>query len=132
MEKYILARSVDDVKDYLNGADVVSFDFETAPNDEYRDEPMAAIDPNKSHIVGVSFSVKEGTGIYAPIAHKKTKLNLDMFEILRGFAESKVIKIAHNLAFEAMFMHSNNILIGIRFPANGSALNVALMFVKQL
>lgn len=111
MEKYILARSVDDVKDYLNGADVVSFDFETAPNDEYKDESMAAINPHKSHIVGVSFSVKEGTGIYAPIAHKNTKLNLDMFEILRGFAESKVIKIAHNLAFEAMFMYSNNILI---------------------
>ena len=111
MEKYTLARSADDVKDYLNGADVVSFDFETAPNDEYRDEPMAAIDPHKSHIVGVSFSVKEGTGIYAPIAHKNTKLNFDMFEILRGFAESKVIKIAHNLAFEAMFMYSNNILI---------------------
>lgn len=111
MEKYILARSADDVKDYLNGAEVVSFDFETAPNDEYRDEPMAAIDPHKSHIVGVSFSVKEGTGIYAPIAHKNTKLNLDMFEILRGFAESKVIKTAHNLAFEAMFMCSNNILI---------------------
>ena len=99
------------MKDYLNGANVVSFDFETAPNDEYRDEPMAATDPHKSHIVGVSFSVKEGTGIYAPIAHKNTKLNLDMFEILRGFAESKVIKIAHNLAFEAMFMYSNNILI---------------------
>ena len=99
------------MKDYLNGADVVSFDFETAPNDEYRDEPMAAIDPHKSHIVGVSFSVKEGTGIYAPIAHKNTKLNFDMFEILRGFAESKVIKIAHNLAFEVMFMYSNNILI---------------------
>ena len=111
MEKYILARSADDVKDYLNGAEVVSFDFETAPNDEYRDEPMAAIDPHKSHIAGVSFSVKEGTGIYAPIAHKNTKLNLDMFEILRGFAESKVIKTAHNLAFEAMFMCSNNILI---------------------
>ena len=111
MEKYTLARSADDVKDYLNGADVVSFDFETAPNDEYRDEPMAAIDPHKSHIVGVSFSVKEGTGIYAPISHKNTKLNLDMFEILRGFAESKVIKTAHNLAFEAMFMYSNNILI---------------------
>ncbi len=111
MEKYTLARSADDVQDYLNGAEVVSFDFETAPNDEYRDEPMAAIDPHKSHIVGVSFSVKEGTGIYAPIAHKNTRLNLDMFEILRGFAESKVIKIAHNLAFEVMFMYSNNILI---------------------
>lgn len=111
MEKYTLARSADDVQDYLNGAEVVSFDFETAPNDEYRDEPMAAIDPHKSHIVGVSFSVKEGTGIYAPIAHKNTRLNLDMFEILRGFAENKVIKIAHNLAFEAMFMYSNNILI---------------------
>ena len=58
MEKYILASSVDDVKKYLKGAKVISFDFETAPDDNYRDEPMAAIDAHKAHIVGVSFSVE--------------------------------------------------------------------------
>ena len=67
MEIYKLARSVDDVKEYLKGAKVISFDFETSPDERYRNEPMAAIDAHKAHIVGVSFSVEEGTGIYAPI-----------------------------------------------------------------
>ena len=92
MEKYILARSVDDVKKYLKDAKVISFDFETAPDEKYRNEPMAAIDAHKSHIVGVSFSVEEGTGIYAPIAHKNTELNLDMMEILREFSECSAVE----------------------------------------
>ena len=111
MEKYILAGSVDDVKKYLKDAKVISFDFETAPDERYRDEAKSAIDAHKAHIVGVSFSVEEGTGIYAPIAHKDEKFNLDMREILHEFAESSVVKIAHNLAFEAMFLYANDILI---------------------
>lgn len=111
MEKYILAMSVDDVKEYLEGAKVISFDFETAPNDNYRDQTMAAIDAHKAHIVGVSFSVEEGTGIYAPIAHKNTNLNLDMYDVLKEFAESDAVKIAHNLPFEAMFLYASDILI---------------------
>lgn len=83
MEKYILARSVDDVRAYIKDAKIVSFDFETAPNEKYRNDNMAAIDAHKSHIVGVSFSAEEGTGIYAPIAHKNTNLNLDILN-LRG------------------------------------------------
>ena len=69
---------------------------------------MAAIDAHKSHIVGVSFSVEEGTGIYVPIAHKNTELNLNMYDVLKEFAESDAIKIAHNLAFEAMFLYAND------------------------
>lgn len=111
MEIYKLARSVDDVKEYLKGANVISFDFETAPDERYRDEAMAAIDAHKSHIVGVSFSVEEGTGIYAPIAHKDEEFNLDMTELLCEFSESSAVKIAHNLAFEAMFLYANDILI---------------------
>ena len=63
MSEYKLAKSTDDVRNYLKNADFISFDFETASNDEYREEPMAAIDPHKSHIVGISFSVKAGTEI---------------------------------------------------------------------
>ena len=111
MSEYKLAKNTDDVKKYLKNADIISFDFETAPNDEYREEPMAAIDPHKSHIVGVSFSVKAGTGIYAPVAHKNTSLNLNMREILKEFAKSSAVKIAHNLAFETMFLYANGILI---------------------
>ena len=128
MSEYKLAKSTDDVKKYLKNADIISFDFETAPNDEYRDEPMAAIDPHKSHIVGVSFSVKAGTGIYAPIAHKNTSLNIDMFGILKEFAKSSAVKIAHNLAFETMFLYANGILIK---PPVYDTLLAAMMTMKS-
>lgn len=128
MSEYKLAKSSDEVKKYLKNADIISFDFETAPNDEYRDEPMAAIDPHKSHMVGVSFSAKPGTGIYAPIAHKNTHLNLDMRELLKEFAINGAVKIAHNLTFEAMFLYSNGILIK---PPVYDTLLAAMMTMKS-
>jgi len=128
MEKYILARSVDDVRAYIKDAKVVSFDFETAPDEKYRNDNMAAIDAHKSHIVGVSFSAEEGTGIYAPIAHKNTNLNLDMHDLLKEFSESTAVKIAHNLAFEAMFLYANNILI--QLPVYDTIL-AAMMTLKS-
>ncbi len=111
MANYKLARNRQEIIDYLEGAEVVGFDFETAPDEEYRNDPMAAIDPHKAHIVGVSFSREDGLGIYAPIAHKDTNLNLEISDILKAFAESGAVKIAHNLAFETMFLYKYNILI---------------------
>ena len=111
MEKYILAKSVDDIKKYIEGAKAVSFDFETAPDDGFRNETMAAVDCHRAHIVGVSFSVEEGTGMYAPIAHKNTEFNLDIKPLLTELAVSDTVKIAHNLAFEAMFLYAAGILI---------------------
>jgi DNA polymerase-1 len=111
MAKYMLAKSIDDIKSYLDGADVVAFDFETAPLDAWRHDDKAALDPHKSHIVGVSFSREPGTGIYVPMAHKETQYNLEMTDILREFAQSDVVKIAHNLAFETMFLYANGITI---------------------
>ena len=110
MANYKLARNEQEILDYLDGAEVVGFDFETAPDNEYRSDPMAAIDPHKAYIVGVSFSREEGSGIYAPIAHKDTNLNLDMTDILCNFAQCSMIKVAHNLSFETMFLYKQNIL----------------------
>lgn len=128
MSEYKLAKSTDEVRNYLKNADIISFDFETAPNDEYREETMAAIDPHKSHIVGVSFSVKAGTGIYAPIAHKNTSLNIDMFKLLDEIAKSSAVKVAHNLAFETMFLYANGILIK---PPVYDTLLAAMMTMKS-
>ena len=128
MSEYKLAKSTDDVRNYLKNTEIISFDFETAPNDEYREETMAAIDPHKSHIVGVSFSVKAGTGIYAPIAHKNTSLNIDMFKLLNEIAKSNAVKIAHNLAFETMFLYANGILIK---PPVYDTLLAAMMTMKS-
>ena len=59
-----------EVKAYLGAAKIVSFDYETAPDDGYRAEDKAALDAAKSHICTLSLSVREHTGIMIPVAHK--------------------------------------------------------------
>lgn len=70
MEKYKCVTTVQEIMDYIGDEKVVAFDYETAPDEPYRTEEKAALDPAKSHIVGCSFSVTEHTGIYVPVAHK--------------------------------------------------------------
>ena len=99
---------------YTEAACQNAFDFETAPDDPYRDEEKAALDPAKSHIVGCSFSVKEGSGIYVPLAHRVGK-NIDskaFYKFLAEFLTNKsIIKTAHNIAFEASFAYAKGIVI---------------------
>jgi len=67
---YRAVTDIGEVRKYLSQAPVIAFDFETAPDEAYRAEERAALDPHKTHIAGVSFSVAEGDGIYVPLAHK--------------------------------------------------------------
>lgn len=104
MENYRCVTSVQEIQDYIGNAAVVSFDYETAPNEPYRTEEKAALDPHKSHIVGCSFSVKEHTGIYVPVAHKigENIDNAPFLHFLHSFlTDRNIIKIAHNIAFES-------------------------------
>ena len=112
--KYECVTTVQDIKDYIGNAKEVAFDYETAPDDAYREEDRAALDPHKSHIVGCSFSVEEGTGIYVPIAHKiGTNIDKDeFFAYLRDFlSDQGRIKIAHNIAFESCQSYHQGIVI---------------------
>lgn len=102
------------IRKYIGDSKLVAFDYETAPDEPYRDEPKAALDPAKAHIVGCSFSVREGTGIYVPVAHKCGE-NIDQTEFyvfLREFlTDTTIIKIAHNIAFESMMSYAKDIVI---------------------
>lgn len=112
--EYKVVTTVEEALDYIGDSKEVAFDFETAPNDGFRDEDKAALDPAKSHIVTMSISVKEGTGIMIPVAHKVGK-NID-HEAFVIFLQAMMmrpswIKIAHNLQFEAMFSYAMGIVI---------------------
>ena len=111
---YTLARDIDAVKQYLRNQDTVAFDFETAPDDEFRNDTKAALDPAKSHICTVSLSVADGSGIMIPVAHQNGK-NVDSAEFeewLKGFLTNpKITKIAHNLQFESMFAYAQGIVM---------------------
>lgn len=114
MENYRCVTSVQEIQNYIGNAAVVSFDYETAPDEPYRMEEKAALDPHKSHIVGCSFSVKEYTGIYVPVAHKVGE-NIDntaFLRFLQVFLTNKnIIKIAHNIAFESAVSCHQDIVI---------------------
>ena len=114
MENYKCVTSVQKIMDYIGDAKVVAFDYETAPDEPYRTEEKAALDPAKSHIVGCSFSVEEHTGIYVPISHKIGR-NIDgtsFFAFLKEFLTVKSrVKIAHNIAFESAVSYHQNIVI---------------------
>lgn len=111
---YQCVTDVREIRSYIGGASAVAFDFETAPDEPYRNEDKAALDPARTHIVGCSFSVKAGTGIYVPVAHRSGE-NIDeaaFFAFLRSFlSDGTVIKIAHNIAFESSIAYTKGIVI---------------------
>ena len=114
MENYRLVTTLQELRAYLAGAAVVAFDFETSPDEGYREEAKAALDPAKAHIVGASFSVEEGTGVYVPVAHKAgTNIDRDAFiGYLTAFlTDTTVTKIAHNIAFEASMAYAMGIVL---------------------
>ena len=114
MENYRCVTSVQEIQEYIGNAAVVAFDYETAPDEPYRMEEKAALDPYKSHIVGCSFSTKEHTGIYVPVAHKvgENIENALFLCFLKSFLTHKnIIKIAHNIAFESAVSCHQGIVI---------------------
>ena len=114
MENYRCVTSVQEIQQYISNAAVVAFDYETAPNEPYRMEEKAALDPQKNHMTGCSFSVKEHTGIYVPVAHKVGEnVELTSFlQFLRAFLmDKRIVKVAHNIAFESAISYHQNIVI---------------------
>lgn len=51
--KYECVTDIPSIKNYLQNASVVGFDFETAPLIQYRNDPRASLDAHRACIVGV-------------------------------------------------------------------------------
>jgi len=112
---YKCITTLQDVKDYLTSASVVAFDFETAPLAKYRDEPKASLDAHRSCIVGVSLSHTPNTAVYIPLGHRRGG-NADKETIIPYlkdalFMNPSITKVAHNLAFESMFLCALGIIV---------------------
>ena len=112
---YRCETNLQEIEKYLRGAGIVAFDFETAPLPAYRDDNKAALDAHRSHIVGVSLSVAEGSAIYVPLRHLRGP-NADPEQIIPFLRDAlwmnpAVVKIAHNLAFEAMFLYALGVVV---------------------
>ena len=114
-QDYKTIRTVDEIKEYIGSADIISFDFETSAQEQYREEEYAALDAHKSDITGVSLSVEVGTGRYIPLRHKVGK-NADIDNVMSFLTENvfqtkRAVKIAHNMAFEAMFLYKYGVVL---------------------
>ncbi|HPJ03762.1 MAG TPA: bifunctional 3'-5' exonuclease/DNA polymerase [Candidatus Limiplasma sp.] len=112
---YQCMTDVQAIQAYLAEAAVVAFDFETAPLPPYRSDPKAALDAHRSQIVGISLSVAEDSGIYVPLWHIDGG-NANVNSIISFLCDAvwtnpQVIKVAHNLAFESMFLYALGIVL---------------------
>lgn len=117
---YRMETDLRNIEAYLQGAmeqamPVVAFDFETSPLPQHRADPKSALDAHRAYIVGVSLSTKEGSAIYVPLRHLGGG-NADPEQVipfLRGvlWMNPRVIKVAHNLAFESMFLYALGIVL---------------------
>jgi len=112
---YTCVKTLQEIRNYLGGAEIVAFDFETSPGDSHRNEEKAALDAHKAHIVGISFSVAEGSAIYVPLAHRTGENAVDQDTLWQWLTEAffkntAIIKVSHNLNFEAMFLYAKGII----------------------
>jgi len=115
MQDYKTIRSVQELDAYIGNATLLAFDFETAAEEAYREEEYSALDAHKADIAGISVSVAPGSARYIPLRHREGK-NADVEQMMayltsRVFNSKKLVKIAHNLAFEAMFLYKHGIVI---------------------
>lgn len=113
---YSCITNISELKAYIDNKKIIAFDFETAPTDDFRDCNKAALDPYKAVIVGISFSVEEGSAVYVPLRHRIGQNTVNVEEILKYlkteiFESKYIIKIAHNLSFESMFLYHIGIVV---------------------
>jgi len=113
---YRCVKTLAEIRTYLGGVNLAAFDFETSPDDLFRGEEKVALDAHKAHIVGVSFSAAEGSAIYVPLKHRVGENAAEQEAIWRWLTEAffqntGIIKVAHNLSFEAMFLYALGIVL---------------------
>lgn len=112
--EYRVVKTLAEIQAYIGDHKIVAFDYETAPDLDYRNEERAALDPAKSHICTMSLSVEPFTGIMIPVQHLigENMPKEEFYSFLHRFlTDSSITKIAHNLAFEAMFSYKQGIVV---------------------
>jgi DNA polymerase-1 len=109
-QNYQMTTDLKTLAAYLGAARTIAIDLETAPREAFRGDKNAALDPHKAEIVGISVAVAGDTGCYVPLRHHHAA-NASVREVLtflkdRVFENPEVLKIVHNLDFEARFLLS--------------------------
>jgi len=81
----------------LSNSTKIAFDTETT-----------STDPLKADLVGISVSVKEGTGYYIPVGHTGLTAQLPVTDVIQAikpaFTDAKIEKIGHNIKYDALVL----------------------------
>ena len=125
---YRLAKTAQDIQNYLGNHNLLALDIETSPMHKYRNDKKAALDSNKSEITGISLSVEGGTGIYIPLRHKNYQ-NADFSEVFSYIKEEILLNenktlVIHNAAFESSFF--------VRLTLRSSFLGLSIIISSML
>ncbi len=124
---YFLVETDEDVKQLcknLEKAEAFSFDFETTTEDPLKNLEIT----EECKIVGTSFSWKPGFASYIPINHDNHDNNFEISILQRFkpyFEDTKKIKIAHNVKFEAHWLKKAN--INLKMPVFDPMLGANLL-----
>jgi len=86
-----------DLVSLLNRSTRIAFDTETT-----------STDPLKADLVGISLSVKEGTGYYIPVGHSGLTRQLPLSDVINAitpaFTDPKIEKAGHNIKYDALVL----------------------------
>lgn len=112
---YKLAKTVDEIQDYIGNYNLLALDIETSPMQKYRNDAKAALGSNKSEITGISLSVENGTGIYIPLRHQNYE-NADVYEVFSYIKEEILLNenktvVIHNAVFESSFFYALGVVM---------------------
>ena len=127
---YRLVKTVDEIAEYLCRHSLIGLDIETAPKERYRSDKKAALDSNKSQIIGISLSVQSGTWIYIPLLHRNyDNVNVpNIWEYIKNcilLDENKTVVI-HNAAFESAFFYALGVVMRCKVYGTMAAAQLTL------
>ncbi len=95
---------LDELKQILNTAKIISFDTETTNTD-----PMLA------DLVGISLAVNSETGYYIPVGHLSAPDQLTMEEVIRAIKpaleNATIKKIGHNIKYDGIVLSAQGIQV---------------------
>jgi len=88
----------------ISQSEMISFDTETT-----------STDPMQAEMVGISLAIEEGSAYYIPVGHKGSSRQLEISKVIEAikptFTDQKILKIGHNMKYDALMLLNNGLRI---------------------
>lgn len=85
-------------------SDIIGFDIETSPYDEFKHEEGAALDETKAFIAGFSIAIPSGDAWYFPLRHRGYNILENEAKEVLEYLSGRSLFVIHNAEFEKKFL----------------------------